>query len=1038
VHISRPFIERPVMTGLAMLCLVVFGVFAYRLLPVSDLPTVDFPTISVSATLPGASAETMASAVATPLEKQLSTIAAIDSMTSTSSQGVTNITVQFALERDIDAAAQDVQSALTAAARQLPVEMATPPSFRKVNPGDTPIYLITLGSDTLPMSDVDEFAQTRLGQRLSMVPGVAQVQQYGSQKYAVRIQLDPAQLAVRGIGIDEVQSAVQAQNVNLPTGQLESRTRIYTIDSKGQLFNAAEYAGLVVAYRNGAPVRLGDLGRVLDSVQDDHVAATYNGHRAIILGIQRQPGANTVQVVDEIKALLPTFKASLPKGMTLETMFDRSQSIRDSVRDVKFTLLLAMLLVVLVIFLFLRRWSATLIPGIALPLSLLGTMPVLYLFHYSLDNLSLMALTLCVGFVVDDAIVMMENIARHVEAGQRPFAAALQGSREIGFTIVSMTLSLVAVFLPVMFMGGVVGRLLHEFAVTIVAAVLVSGVVSLTLTPLLCARLLKAEGDAPLAPGTEWFDRLFRRARGLYERGLDWALGHRGRVVAAFAASLVASALLFALIPKGFIPTDDTGQLFGLTEAAQDTSFAAMRDKQTELARIIMQNPHVDGVMSAMGLGGSSQVLNQGRILVRLKPIRQRPSADRILAELRPVVLKVPGMRVYLQAPPTIRLGAFISKSLYVYTVQDADVQLLHTWAPRLEAALRAVPGLQDVTSDLQLNSQRVALTIDRARAAALGVSASQIENALYSAYGQRQVGTFYTPTNQYWIIMEVAPEFRASPAALGGLYVRSASGSLVPLSEVTRDARGVAPLFVSHSGQVPSVTISFNLAPGVSLSQAISKIETVQRGLGLPPTMTGSFQGTAQAFRDSVAGMGLLLAFAVFVIYVVLGVLYESYIHPLTILSGLPAAGLGALVTLLVFGRELDLYAFVGVIMLVGIVKKNAIMMIDFALDAQRQHGRTPFEAIREACLVRFRPIMMTTFAALLGTLPIAISIGASGGSRQALGLAVVGGLLLSQFLTLFLTPVVYLWLNRFERRTPRAVVAAETPAGEAATEPG
>jgi HAE1 family hydrophobic/amphiphilic exporter-1 len=1034
VHVSKPFIERPVMTGLLMTCVVVFGIAAYRLLSVSDLPTVDFPTIQVQAVFPGANAETMASAVATPLEKQLSAIASIDSMSSTSSQGITRITLQFALERSIDAAALDVQSALTSAARQLPVEMTTPPSYAKVNPGDQPVYFLALGSDTLPMSDVDEFAQVRLAQRVSMVPGVAQVLVYGTQKYAVRIQLDPAQLAARGIGIDEVQSAVQAQNVNLPSGQLESRTRIFTIDSRGQLFNAAEYGGMIIAYRNGAPVRLGDVGRVLDSVQDDHVTASFNGHRALIVAIQRQPGANIVQVVDAIKALLPVFQSSLPKGMLLQTMFDRSASIRSSVRDVKFSLLLAMTLVVLVIFLFLRRWSATLIPGIALPLSVLGTMPVMFAFGYSLDNLSLMALTLCVGFVVDDAIVMMENITRHVEAGKTPLQAALEGSREIGFTIVSMTLSLVAVFIPVMFMNGVVGRLLHEFAVTIVAAVLVSGLVSLTLTPLLCARLLKAEHDSPPAPGTAWFDRLFKRGRALYERGLDWTFAHQRLVLASFAGSLLASALLATFIPKGFIPTDDTGGLFGLTEAAQDTSFAAMREKQGQLVEVIRKNPHVESVMSAMGLGGSSQVLNQGRILVRLTPVGTRPNADRVLAELRPQLLHVPGIRLYLQNPPTIRLGTYITKSLYVYTLQDADTALLYSWAPRLEAALRALPELQDVTSDLQLNSQRVALTLDRARAAALGVSASQIENALYSAYGQRQVGTFYTPTNQYWIVMEVAPEFRDSPAALGSLYVRSTSGNLVPLREVTVDSRGVAPLFVTHSGQVPAVTISFNLAPGVALSQAITRVEAEKKRLGLPPSTSGAFQGTAQAFQDSLGGLGLLLAFAVFVIYVVLGILYESYIHPLTILSGLPAAGLGALLTLVVFGRELDLYAFVGVIMLIGIVKKNAIMMIDFAIEAERQHGRTPLQAIREACLVRFRPIMMTTFAALLGTLPIALALGSSGGPRQGLGLAVVGGLMLSQFLTLFLTPVVYLSLDRFQKRTREP---APTPLPAATAEP-
>lgn len=1000
------------MTGLVMICIAVFGVAAYRLLPVSDLPTVDLPTINVQAVLPGASAETMASSVATPLEKQFSTIAAIDSMTSTSSQGITNINIQFALNRNIDAAAQDVQSAITAAARQLPVEMVTPPSIRKVNPADSPVYLLTLSSETLPMSDVDEYAQTRMAQRLSMVQGVAQVYIYGTQKYAVRVQLDPAQLAVRGLGIDEVQQAVQQQSVMLPSGQLESRTRIFTIDSKGQLYNAAEFAGMIVAYRNGAPVRLGDLGRVSDSVQDDHIMARADGKRAVILAIQRQPGANTVQLVDSIKALLPKFQESLPPGMKLELMFDRSQSIRDSLRDVKFSLGLAVALVVMVIFLFLRSYWATLIPGIALPLSLLGTMPVMYLFDYSLDNLSLMAMTLCVGFVVDDAIVMMENIARHVEAGEKPLAAALKGSREIGFTIVTMTLSLIAVFLPVFFMSGVIGRLLHEFSVTIISAVIVSGIVSLTLTPLLCSRVLKPEHETPHARGTAWFESLFLRSRALYVRGLDWAFAHRGKVMIGFVATFVATVLLFFVIPIGFIPTDDTGQLLGLTEAAQDTSFADIAAKQHRLAAKIAKNRYVDSVVDVLGLGGSSQTLSQGRMIVRLKPTSQRPSADEVLRDLRPVLISEPGIRVYLQSPPTIRLGSMISKSLYQYTLQDADTATLYQWAPKVEAALRALPGLVDVTSDLQLNQTRVALEIDRPRAAALGVSASQIENALYSAYGQRQVGTIYTSTNQYWVIMEVAPEYRDSPAALANLYVRSASGTLVPIAEVTRDARGAAPLFVTHLGQVPSVTVSFNLAPGVALSQAMTRINAELTKLALPPSLTGSFQGTAQAFKDSLSGLAVLFLFAVFVIYVVLGILYESYVHPLTILSGLPAAGLGALVTLLLFGRELDLYAQVGVIMLIGIVKKNAIMMIDFAIDAERNRGVTPLEAIREACLIRFRPIMMTTFAALFGTLPIALKIGASAGPRQSLGLAVVGGLLLSQFLTLFLTPVVYLGL--------------------------
>jgi HAE1 family hydrophobic/amphiphilic exporter-1 len=1033
MNITDLFIRRPVMTTLATVAVLIFGLVAYRKLPVSDLPNVDFPTITVRASLPGGSPETMAASVATPLEKQFSTIQGVTDMSSRSILGSTTVTLQFALDRDVDAAAQDVQAAISATLRRLPDDM-DPPSFRKSNPASAPILYVGLTSKTIPLSQLDEYGETLMGQRISMVPGVAEVSVYGSQKYAVRVQLDPSALASRGMGTDEVRSAISSHNVNQPTGVLWGPSRSYTLQASGQLTDANQFRRMTVAYRNGAPVRLADVAQVVDAVENTRVGAWIGDQRSVILAIQRQPGTNTVEVATAVKELLPTLEEQLPAGVEMHIVYDRSESIHDSVRDVKFTLLLTLALVIMVIFLFLRSISATVIPSMALPMSMAGTFAAMYALGYSLDNLSLMAITLAVGFVVDDAIVMLENIVRHLEMGKPPMRAALDGAKEVGFTILSMTVSLTAVFIPLLFMGGVIGVLFREFAVTIVVSILVSGIVSLTLTPMLCSRFLKADsvphhdGEARKGKKASWFERGYDATLAGYERTLHLAMRRRGVVLGAALLLVVGTVVLFRTVPKGFIESDDTGRIQGSTESAEGTSYEAMVKLQQQAAAILLKDPYVDSFLSSIGSGSAGGSASDGRLIIRLKDRSERPDVDEVIEELTKKASSIPGLRVVFQNPPPVQIGGRSSKSLYQFTLMGSDLEELYASADKMELAMRSLPELQDVTTDLKIKNPQLAVETDRDRAAQLGVTPQAVESALYDAYGSRQVSTIYTPTNQYWVIMELLPQYQSNPDALNLLYVHSSGGALVPLSSVTRLGNGVGPLSVNHSGQVPSVTISFNLRPGVALSVGTQAVETLATKV-LPSTISTQFSGTAQAFQESQKGLVMLLVLAIFVIYVVLGILYESFIHPLTILSGLPSAVFGALGALLIFRLELSVYGFVGLVLLIGLVKKNAIMMIDFALEAERSEGKRAADAIVEACIIRFRPIMMTTMAAFMGTLPIALGLGAGAESRRPLGVAVVGGLIFSQVITLYITPVVYTYFDELQDWLSRRKLARSVP---------
>jgi HAE1 family hydrophobic/amphiphilic exporter-1 len=1021
--LSETCIRRPVLTTLMTASLIVFGAFAYRLLPVAALPAVDFPTIQITATLPGASPETMAASVASPIERQLSTIAGITSMTSSSSLGQTQITIQFDLGRNIDGASLDVQTALATAQRRLPVEMTTPPFFRKVNPGDFPVLYLSMRSDTMPLSAIDDYAETVLAPQISQLPGIAQVLVYGAQKFAVRVQVDPVAAAARNISLEDIHNVVAKANSSAPVGTLQGDKQVVTLLATGAMEHAADYRNVVVAYRNGAPIKLDEVARVIDSVENDKIATWFNDSRAIVLAIQRQPDANTVEVVDMVRAKLPQMRAQIPPAINMAPLFDRSLSIRAAVWNVQETLAIAICLVIMVIFLFLRKVSATIIPALAVPVSLIGTCAAMYAFGFSINNMTLLALTLSVGFVVDDAIVMLENIVRHIEGGMRPYEAALKGSREIGFTIISITFSLIAVFIPVLLMGGMVGRVFREFAVSIAVAIIVSGFVSLTLTPMLCARVLKSyHGEEKQNFVLATFETIFERMKQTYEWSLDRVLAYKSIMLMVTLATIAGTIWLYIVVPKGFFPVEDTGYMIGITEGKTDIAFPAMVEHQRKVADIVRADPAVAYINSTVGAGGPNPLGNSGRMLVALKPRGERGSQQQAIARLRREASVVPGIETFFRPIQNINLGGKLTKSEWQYTLQSNDTDALYRTAPELRDKMAQLPGLRDVTTDLYIKNPQVTVEVDREKAAVYGVSIDQVRQELYDAFGSRQVATIYTPANDYQVILETKPEFQESPNDLNKIFLKTTNGTTVPLSAVTHFVRTVGPLQVNHQGQQPAVTISFNLASDYSIGQATDAIENLIREERVPASITIGFQGAAQVFQDSLRGQGILILAAIFAAYVVLGILYESFIHPITIISGLPSAGIGAILTLMLFRMDLSVIAMIGIVMLVGIVKKNAIMMIDFAIE-RRRVGLSAEAAIREAATLRFRPIMMTTFAAIFGTLPIALGTGAGAELRQPLGMAVVGGLLLSQLLTLYITPVIYLYLDRFDRMIKRRI---------------